>query len=101
MNNEQPKPPCECHSCTQSRISPFKLACLSSARTNSTLGETAEKLVVEVQELSAKLALAKEALSSIEALSHSWVIVEATARIEGPIHDRYRARAREALEQLE
>lgn len=42
----------------------------------------------------------REALNSIVAKSHSWVIRRETGHIEKPIHDSYRLIATEALEKV-
>ena len=52
--------------------------------------DRAERLEIE----NAKL---REALNSIVAASHSWVIRQETAELEIPIHQRYRKIATEAL----
>lgn len=44
-----------------------------------------------------ELKVLREALESIIAMSHSWIITEDTAYILKPVHDSYRKRAREAL----
>lgn len=59
-----------------------------------------DELKADNDKLRADLEVAARALNSIIAMSHSWVITETTGRIEKPIHDSYREKAREALAKI-
>lgn len=39
----------------------------------------------------------RDGLNSVIAASHSWVIIEETARIENPIHEKYRLIAKKTI----
>lgn len=54
----------------------------------------------KAEQQSALLDKAVSALHSIITTSHSWVITHETATIETPIHDKYRAVAEDALEEI-